>query len=85
MRVLMKLYYDPGCIQCLDQLRLAEGFARSFPDQLILQKIPANQTSLIIMNYRERKILSNITRDEILDILCKLMARPPVECVMRRI
>lgn len=49
--------------------------------QLIVQKIPANETYIEIITVNAVEELRNVTRENILVSLCRLLTVTPLECV----
>lgn len=84
-KTLLKYYYYTGCLECTSQINLLEGAANQFSDQIILEEISTNRTSLTVMSYYGQKDLTNITQENLLDVLCEMMTRPPTICVIRKV
>ena len=85
---IVKFYYSQGCFECISQKNFLESFATRNSPQVLLEELKGNATSfprVIITSYRGRRTFTNATNDEVLDGLCDLMLRPPIDCVMRKV
>lgn len=91
-RVLMGFFHGNGCEDCQEKISFLEDFANEYKDQLFLQKISINESVPKLhfigfnitedMVYLQEKLLEggNITKENVIDVLCEIMLRPPLEC-----
>ena len=76
----MKFYYsDSDLISYVEQL---PDYLRTSRDQiqLIVQKIPSNETFIVIAGPYGEEELRNVTQDSIFNALCNVLLVTPVEC-----
>ncbi len=60
---------------------LPETYTTSYGNiQVIVQKLLSNQTSLVVTGPYDEVIVDNITRESILDSLCRTLFYTPPEC-----
>ncbi|MEM7821359.1 MAG: hypothetical protein QXX38_00900 [Candidatus Aenigmatarchaeota archaeon] len=84
-KTIIKYYYQKNCIECREQINFLEEIANRFPDQIFLQEVLENYTSLTIKSYRGEKKIKNITKDVVFDVVCDLIVKPPVACIVRKV
>ena len=53
--------------------------------QIIVEKLPSNDTYANIINYYINEDLANLTEDNIFDYLCDNVLSPPLECGLKQI
>ena len=85
-RTISTFYYYNGCLECTNQLSFLEYMAEQFPDQVIVERIlTEGTTSLTITSYNGQKLLTNATQEEMFDVFCELMIKPPIVCATRKV
>jgi len=86
-KTVAKFYYYSGCLECSEQLSFLESLANQFSDQVILEEILTKDGThkLTITSYYGQRNLDDATDEEILDVFCELMVRPPVMCATRKV
>ncbi|MEM2974768.1 MAG: hypothetical protein QW112_04065 [Candidatus Micrarchaeia archaeon] len=87
-KVIAKFTYSINCMECLQQKSYLEYFTRQYSDQMFLMELTGNVTAqnstLTVNSLRGYETLTNITTENVLDVFCELMLRPPVECALRK-
>ena len=53
--------------------------------QLIVEKLPANSTYAYTSGYFGEEEITNLTEDNIFDLLCRNLYDPPLECSLKQI
>lgn len=53
--------------------------------QLIVQKIPANETYVEIVNANADEEIRNVSKENIVTSLCRLLTVTPLECITRNV
>ena len=93
-KVLMKLFYERGCLDCEEKIYVLENLVKSYSDQIFLEKIVLNESipklhfigfnitqSGIYLSEKELRG-EDITEEKIMNILCEVMIKPPTtKCV----
>lgn len=75
-----KFYYDnPAFLGFVEQLPVMTA-TNTGQQQLIVQKIPANETYISISALNGYEEIRNLTTVDILAALCRLLTVPPLEC-----
>lgn len=88
-KTILKFEYETTCVECLDQKTFIESLAndRTFSNQVILEEVAkdVDNSVLTITSFYGRRILTNVTNDEIVDGVCELLTEPPVFCTVRNV
>ena len=87
-KTIVTLNYTYNCSlveDCSEVLNFLENYAKSYKDQIILEKILSNSFYLKIRSYYGEKRITIPSKEKTLDALCDLMFKPPIECATREI
>lgn len=86
-RTIIRLDYALACVECLNRKAFLESAANQFSDQIMLVEIVTTESipSLTATSIYGQRSLSNVTEEEIVDVLCELMVKPPVFCAVRKV
>jgi hypothetical protein len=85
-----KYFYNQSCLRCLNHTSVLEQLASDdrFKDQLFVEEIISTGTPrLTVISFQGTTTLvgKNVTIDSIVDSICLLMFKPPIECALRQI
>jgi len=86
----IKFYFREGCLECSAPKLMLENLASNNKEQVFLEElISSNGTVpyLVITSYKDSKVLNQPSNEDIVSVLCDLMASPPAElkCALRNI
>lgn len=87
-KTILKFYYTQTCIECLNQKPFLESVANQFSDQIVLEEvIKQNEKvpTLLVFSYYKQENLFNATREEIIDVICDVLLKPPPGCIVRKV
>jgi len=86
---IMKYSYSPTCTQCLTLVNQLEGLATQLGNQVFLENLvtqTGNQTAVLTMTSSQNsKIYTNPTTNDIIDGMCSVLVKPPLDCTLRKL
>jgi len=89
-KTIIKFYHSLACLDCLDYKNLVEQLANDFSDQIFLEEIITknsveNLPKITFMSYYKQEDLFRPTQEQLIDVLCDVMIKPPIACIRREV
>ncbi len=84
-RVLIEFLYAENCTECPGKISSLEGFANKMSEFVVLEEVPANDTSIqIIGSGGKIEDMGNMTLSEqnLMNTFCGIAIAQPPECLM---
>jgi len=86
-RVLIEFLYADNCSECPGKISSLEGFAQKMSDFVVLEEVPANETSIhIIGSGGKIEDIGNLTLSEqnLMSTFCGIAIAQPPECLIEQ-
>jgi hypothetical protein len=83
--VLIEFMYAENCTECPGKMSALEGFAQKMSEFVVLEEVPANETSIQIIGAGGRiEDIGNLTLSEqnLMGTFCGIAIAQPPECLM---